>query len=235
MIAVTPFDALGAFRNEWLDTHYHFSFADYHDPARMGLGALRVWNDDTIQPRSGFPMHGHRDMEIVTYVRTGAITHQDNLGNRGVTAAGDVQVMHAGTGILHSEMNEGDVPTRLFQIWVLPDRARHEPGWQTRRFPTEPVTGALPVLASGRAGHDGALGLNQDAAVLGGRMAAGAEAAHVLGPGRVAYLVAAEGEIEVNGVAAATRDGIAVSDEDTIAIKALTDAEIVLLDVPAGE
>ena len=122
MITVIPFNDLGRFENDWLDAHYHFSFAEYRDPERMGLGPLRVWNDDTIRPRSGFPPHSHRDMEIITYVRTGAISHTDNLGNRGVTRAGDVQVMSAGTGIEHAEMNEEDEATTLFQIWIKTDR-----------------------------------------------------------------------------------------------------------------
>ncbi len=124
MITVTPFDKLGAFRNDRLDAHHHFSFADYHDPDRMGLGALRVWNDDTIQPQTGFGAHPHRDMEIITYVRSGAISHEDNLGNKGVTRAGDVQVMSAGSGIVHAEMNEADEPATLFQIWIQTDAKR---------------------------------------------------------------------------------------------------------------
>ncbi len=235
MIEVTGFDAQGAFRNDWLDTHYHFSFADYYDPAHMGIGALRVWNDDTIALGSGFPMHGHRDMEIVTYVRTGTITHEDNLGNRGVTRAGDVQVMHAGTGIVHSEFNEGDVSTTLFQIWLLPDGSGHAPGWQTRAFPKDPVAGGLAVLASGRKGHGDALPLNQDAAALGGRLPVGVSVEHVLGQDRVAYLVAVEGQVTVNGTQAGTRNGITVAGEDSIHFKALAEAEIVLLDVPAGK
>jgi len=145
MITVTPFEKLGTFANDWLDARYHFSFAGYHDPERMGLGALRVWNDDTIAPHSGFEPHGHRDMEIVTYVRTGAISHADNLGNRGVTRAGDVQVMSAGSGIEHAEMNEEDEATTLFQIWIRTDAKGHEPRWDTRRLPKDPVSGALPV------------------------------------------------------------------------------------------
>ena len=122
MIELRPFTTLGAANHGWLDAHHHFSFAEYHEPARMGWGALRVWNDDTIAPGTGFPTHPHRDMEIVTYVRTGAITHRDSLGNEGRTEAGDVQVMSAGTGIRHSEYNLEDVDTTLFQIWIMPDR-----------------------------------------------------------------------------------------------------------------
>ena len=232
MISVTPFAELGAFKNDWLDSHFHFSFADYYDPARMGVGALRVWNDDTIQPHTGFATHGHKDMEIVTYVRAGAISHQDDLGNRGLTRAGDVQGMYAGTGIRPSEMNEQDEATTLFQIWILPDRGGHAPGWETREFPADFVTGALPALASGRDGHAGALLIHQDASVHGGRLRAGDAARHVLGPDRAAYLVPTQGAIEIGGKRAEPGDGVAVTDEDEITITALADAEIILVDVP---
>ncbi len=148
MIQLRPFDTLGAFRNEWLNAHHHFSFGGYHDTGRMGLGRLRVWNDDEVAPGTGFDPHPHRDMEIVTFIREGAITHRDNLGNEGRTEAGDVQVMHAGTGITHAEYNLEKVPTRLFQIWILPDRRGVAPGWSTRAFPRG--NNGLSVLASGR-------------------------------------------------------------------------------------
>jgi redox-sensitive bicupin YhaK (pirin superfamily) len=236
MITVSPFANLGAFQNDWLDAHYHFSFAGYHDPARMGVGALRVWNDDAVAPHGGFATHGHEDMEVITYVRAGAITHQDDLGNRGVLRAGDVQVMHAGTGIRHSEMNEADETCRLFQIWILPDRAGHPPGWETRQFPTDPVAGLLPTLVSGRAGaaHDGALLIHQDAAIHGGRVAAGESVHHLLGPGRAAYVVPVSGIIELGGVRAEARDGIAITGEEAITITAVEECELALVDVPAA-
>ena len=149
MIEVQPFVKLGRFRNQWLNARYHFSFGEYRNPARMGFGSLRVWNDDEIAPQSGFGPHPHHDMEIVTYVREGAITHSDNLGNDGRTEAGDVQVMHAGTGIVHSEYNRENRPTRLFQIWIVPDRQGVPPGWAMRRFPKAGKPG-LTVVASGR-------------------------------------------------------------------------------------
>src|SRR6478735_12201129 len=127
-----PFDSLGHANHGWLDTRHHFSFANYYDPARMGWGRIRVWNDDTIGARSGFPPHPHRDMEIVTYVRSGAVTHQDSMGNKGRTAAGDVQVMSAGTGVTHAEYNLENEDTTLFQIWIEPDRAGEAPGWGAR-------------------------------------------------------------------------------------------------------
>ncbi len=144
MIELRPFSSLGAANHGWLDAHHHFSFAGYHDPARMGWGRLRVWNDDAIAPKTGFPPHPHSDMEIITYVREGAISHKDNLGNAR-TEAGDVQVMSAGTGIAHSEYNLEDETTRIFQLWILPDRAakprRGVPSRPAGR-PVRPVRGA---------------------------------------------------------------------------------------------
>ena len=149
MIEVRPYAGLGHAQHGWLDATHHFSFADYHDPARMGWGALRVWNDDTIAPQTGFPPHPHADMEIVTFVRTGAISHRDSLGNQGRTGAGDVQVMSAGTGIRHAEYNLEDEATTLFQIWILPNRAGGEPGWGQREFPRADRSGQWTVVASG--------------------------------------------------------------------------------------
>lgn len=236
MITTTDFSDLGTFKNDWLDAHYHFSFAGYHDPRKMGFGPLRVWNDDTIRANTGFDPHPHRDMEIITYVRTGAISHQDSLGNKGRTAAGDVQVMHAGTGIVHAEYNMEDEATTLFQIWITPDRNGHEPGWETRSFPKTPVSGTLPVLASGRSqdkSEDGDVPvLHQNAAVLGGRISKGDIVTHALGKGRGAYLVVSEGAVEVNGTFIDTRGGAMIRDEDVLSIVALEDSEVVLVDVP---
>lgn len=232
MIDIRPFDSLGRLDIDWLAARHHFSFGHYRDPQRMGLGALRVWNDDTIQPGTGFDPHPHRDMEIITYVRSGAITHRDRLGNEGRTEAGDVQVMSAGTGIVHAEYNLEDEPTRIFQIWILPSGDGFEPRWEARRFPKDDRAGELVVLASGRDGDDGALRINQDAAVFGATFRAGQGVTHRLGNGRNAYLVAATGSITVNGLPAKARDGVAVSDEDGIEVRAVEDAEIVLVDVP---
>ncbi len=149
MIELRPFDSLGGANHGWLDAKHHFSFAGYHDPARTSWGNLRVWNDDTIQPQTGFPPHPHRDMEIITYVREGAITHQDNLGNKGRTEAGDVQVMSAGTGIRHSEYNLEDVTTKIFQIWIVPTRSGEAPQWGAKPFPKGERSGKFVTLASG--------------------------------------------------------------------------------------
>ena len=232
MIEVIPFETLGRLDIDWLSARYHFSFANYHDPARTGLGPLLVWNDDTIQPGTGFDPHGHQDMEIITYVRRGAISHRDHLGNEGRTVAGDVQVMSAGKGIRHAEYNLEDEVTQIFQIWVEPDEARLEPRWATRRFPKAERAAELIALAAGRAGDDGALPIRQDAALLGAALTPGQSVTHRIGEGRRAYLVPATGRFEVNGVAAKARDGIAVNGEDILTITALEDSDILLADLP---
>lgn len=233
MISVQPFAKLGAFRNAWLNARHHFSFGDYYDPSRMGIGGLRVWNDDEIAPGTGFDPHPHRDMEIITFVREGAITHRDSLGNEGRTEAGDVQVMHAGTGIVHAEYNRESGPTRLFQIWIQPSKRGVQPGWATRAFPRSEV-GGLVALADGRADADGtSLPLYADGAVLAGTLAQGQVAKVRLGRGRVGYLVAERGAVTVNGVPANTRDGVTISDEEAVTIKAMEHARIVLVDVAA--
>ena len=231
MIQIQPFASLGAFRNGWLNARHHFSFGSYHDPARMGVGGLRVWNDDEIAPGTGFDPHPHRDMEIVTYVREGAISHRDSLGNSGRTEAGDVQVMHAGSGIVHGEYNMEKVPTRLFQIWILPSQRGVTPGWATRTFPKQ-RSGALVPLADGRPGADGtALPLYADAAVLAGTIRKGETVRQALGAGRAAYLVAAAGALTVNGVAVGTRDGASIVGETSLEITATEDADVVMVDV----
>ena len=230
MIDIRPFASLGHADHGWLHARHHFSFADYRDPARMGWGAIRVWNDDEIAARSGFPPHPHSDMEIVTYVRSGAITHQDSMGNKGRTAAGDVQVMSAGTGVRHAEFNLEDETTTLFQIWVLTDRPGAEPAWGAMKFPKSDRSGHFVTLASGFAEDDGALRINAAARVLGATLAAGESAELRLDPARHIYLVATQGPIEVNGVAAEARDGVAITGEEKVTVRAIGSAEIVLVD-----
>ena len=230
MIELRPFAELGGAQHGWLDTRHHFSFADYHDPARMHWGRLRVWNDDTIAPHSGFPAHPHRDMEIVTYVREGAISHQDSLGNRGRTEAGDVQVMSAGTGIVHSEYNLEDTATRIFQIWIIPDESGLPPAWGSKPFPRGERAGAFVTLASGLGDAD-ALPIRADARLVAATLLAGQSAEYALAAGRKAYLVPASGRLEVNGVSAAAGDGMAVRDETLLRVRALEDSEVVLVDV----
>ncbi|UVJ46256.1 pirin family protein [Pseudomonas sp. LS1212] len=231
MLQLRPFKSLGGANHGWLDAHHHFSFAEYYDPERMNWGNLRVWNDDVIAPGTGFPQHPHRDMEIITYVREGAITHQDNLGNKGRTEAGDVQVMSAGTGIAHSEYNLESVPTRIFQIWIMPDQRGAAPSWGARPFPKGERGEGFVTLASGKAGDDQSLRIRADARLVAANLKAGETAEYVLDAGRRAYLVPAKGLIEVNGVRAAARDGVAVEDERTLRVTAVEDSEIVLVDV----
>lgn len=233
MIERRPFDSLGAANHGWLDARHHFSFAGYQDPARMHWGALRVWNDDAIAPGSGFPQHPHADMEIITYVREGAITHQDSLGNQGRTEAGDVQVMSAGTGIRHSEFNLEAQTTRLFQIWIFPDQDGHKPSWGSKPFPKEDRSGSFVTLASGIAGDEDALPIHANARVLGATIKAGESLEYAVKQGRAVYLVPATGEVDVNGIRLQTRDGAAIQDEDKITITAHQDAELVLVDTLA--
>jgi redox-sensitive bicupin YhaK (pirin superfamily) len=230
MIELRPFDSLGGADHGWLKAKHHFSFANYYDPRRMSWGSLRVWNDDEIQSQTGFPPHPHADMEIITYVREGAITHEDSLGNRGRTEAGDVQVMSAGSGIRHSEFNLEPATTTLFQIWIEPTRRGEAPGWGAKPFPKGERSGQFVVLASGFDADADALPIRTDARVVGATLKAGESADYPLGAARRGYLVPAVGEVEINGVRLNARDGAAISDVETLTVKALSDAEIVLVD-----
>ncbi len=230
MIERRPFDRLGGADHGWLKARHHFSFANYYDPQKMGWGPIRVWNDDEIAPNSGFPPHPHSDMEIVTYVRQGAITHKDSLGNEGRTEAGDVQVMSAGSGIRHAEYNLEPGTTTLFQIWIEPSTRGGAPSWGARPFPKGDRAGKFVTLASGLPGDDEALSIRTDARVAGATLKAGETTEYVLGKDRHAYLVPAVGAVEVNGVRLDARDGAAVSDEDVLRVTALEDAEVVLVD-----
>jgi len=228
MIDIRPFSSLGHADHGWLNARHHFSFANYHDPGRMGWGKIRVWNDDQIAGKSGFPPHPHRDMEIITYVRTGAITHQDSLGNQGRTGAGDVQVMSAGTGVTHAEYNLEDEQTTLFQIWVETDRPGAKPSWGAMPFPKEAREGSFQLLASGDS-EDGALTINADAKVLGVTVRAGGSVDYPPDSSRHLYLVPSA-RVRINGVEANARDGVAVTGEDRLHIEAVEDAELVLVD-----
>ncbi|QZP08450.1 pirin family protein [Caenibius sp. WL] len=231
MIELRPFASLGAANHGWLDAHHHFSFAGYHDPDRIHWGNLRVWNDDAIAPQTGFPPHPHRDMEIITYVREGAITHQDSLGNKGRTEAGDVQVMSAGTGIRHSEYNLEDVTTKIFQIWIIPTRDGEAPSWGAKPFPKGDRSGQFVTLASGYGNDGDALPIRTDARVVGATLKAGETAEYPLGKDRKGYLVPATGAVEIEGVRVNARDGAAISDLDVLRVTATEDSEIVLVDV----
>jgi quercetin 2,3-dioxygenase len=230
MIDIRPFNTLGHADHGWLDAHHHFSFGEYHDPARTNWGSLRVWNDDAIAARTGFPTHPHRDMEIITYVRSGAITHKDSLGNTGRTEAGDVQVMSAGTGIAHSEYNLEGETTTLFQIWIIPTATGKAPSWGAQPFPKGDRSGKFVALASGFADDEGALPIRVDARVLGATLKAGERIDYALGKERFGYLVPAKGRVSIDGVEVNTRDGAALAELENVSITALEDAELVLVD-----
>src|SRR5688572_8116656 len=228
MIDIRSFNSLGHADHGWLDARHHFSFADYYDPARMGWGRIRVWNDDRIAAKTGFPPHPHRDMEIVTYVRTGAVTHQDSMGNKGRTAAGDVQVMSAGTGVTHAEYNLEDEDTTLFQIWIETDKPNASPSWGAMPFPKQSREGRFQLLASGN-GDDSALHINSDARILGAALKAGETLEYAADAARHLYLVPSA-KIDVNGTKADKRDGIAITGVDKVTVTAEEDAELVLVD-----
>ncbi|WP_259780792.1 pirin family protein [Aestuariispira ectoiniformans] len=233
-VEIRNFDSLGHANFGWLDAHHHFSFGEYYDPSRVHVGPLRVWNDDRIQPGTGFDMHPHRDMEIITYVRTGAITHRDSMGNVGRTEAGDIQVMSAGSGIFHSEHNLEDEETTLFQIWIMPRTSNLKPRWETRQFPKGHNDGRLTALASGQAEYSDAAPIDQDATLFAATLAPGEVVTHVLRANRQAYLVAARGSFLLNDEPVSARDGVVVRDEGELAITARDDVELILIDLPRG-
>jgi quercetin 2,3-dioxygenase len=232
MVEKRAFETLGHADHGWLNARHHFSFANYYDPSRMGWGSLRVWNDDEIAANSGFPPHPHRDMEIITYVRSGAITHQDSMGNTGRTEAGDVQVMSAGTGVRHSEYNLEPETTRIFQIWIEPKRPGGAPSWGAKPFPKGDRSGRFVTLASGFEDEiaGGALPIRADARVLGATLKAGESLHYDLGAGRHGYLVPATGAIDVDGTDVNARDGAALTGGSAVRITAREDAEIVMVD-----
>lgn len=230
MIEVRPFSGLGGANHGWLNAKHHFSFAEYYDPKRMHWGDLRVWNDDEIQAKSGFPPHPHSDMEIITYIRDGAITHQDSMGNKGRTEAGDVQVMSAGSGVRHAEYNLEDETTRLFQIWILPSETGGAPSWGTKSFPKGDRSGKFVTLASGYANDNDALRIRAEARVLGATIKKGEEVTLPLDPSRHVYLVPATGAITINGTRVNARDGAAITGENALAITGIEDAEVVVVD-----
>jgi redox-sensitive bicupin YhaK (pirin superfamily) len=230
MIERRPFTTLGGEDHGWLKAKHHFSFADYHDADRMGWGSLRVWNDDEIASDTGFPPHPHANMEIITYVREGAVTHKDSLGNEGRTEAGDVQVMSAGTGIRHAEYNLEPRTTRIFQIWITPRQRGGSPAWGSQPFPKGDRSSRFVTLASGFAGDGDALPIRADARVLGATLKAGESVDYALGKQRYGYLVPASGAVELDGVRIDARDGAAIRDAEVIRVTALEDSELVLVD-----
>lgn len=230
MIELRPFNELGSADHGWLKARHHFSFGSYNNPANISHGSLRVWNDDEIAPNTGFPAHPHANMEIITFVREGAITHQDSLGNQGRTEAGDVQVMSAGSGIRHAEYNLEPVTTKIFQIWIVPTENGGQPTWGSKPFPKADRSGKFVTIASGFKADNDALPIRADARVLATTLKAGESAEYALDSKRYGYLVPATGAIEVNGVRANARDGVAVQKEASVKITALEDTELVLVD-----
>jgi redox-sensitive bicupin YhaK (pirin superfamily) len=231
MIEHRPYGSLSGDERSWLKARYHIAVGGTDGPRPWG--ALRAWNDDEIAPQSGFPPHAHANMEIITYVREGVITHQDNLGNLGHTKAGDVQVMSAGTGIRHSEYNLQNTTARLFQIWISPDRVGGAPAWGTKPFTSADREGQAVVLASGFEEDTDALPIRARARVLGATLPANESIEYPLSPDRVSYLVAARGRLAVNGVRLDQRDGAAISGEAAIVLTSFEDAEILFVDVRA--
>lgn len=236
MIHVVPFDKLGRMNIDWLNSRFHFNFSGVAAPMGFGFGPLRVWNDDEIAAQSGFPMHGHRDMEIITYVTKGAISHEDSLGNKGRTPAGDVQVMSAGTGIMHSEYNAEDEMTHLFQIWIEPRQARLKPRWDQAQFPKADRANRLVPLASGEdtvlKAAPGTLLIHQDATLYGALIDKGAAVTYEQKADRMGYLVVADGSVTLNGAMLKTRDGAALAGDEPLEISAPDGAEILLFDLP---
>lgn len=229
MIEKRTFDELAYVNHDWLQARHHFSFGSYHDPFRMGFGPIRVWNDDEIASQTGFPMHPHQDMEIITYVREGAITHRDSLGNEGRTEAGDVQVMSAGTGVTHSEYNLEDEQTRLFQIWIEPRAPGGDPRWDAKAFPKGDRSGQLEILASGFDDDisSGALMIQADARLYGATLKAGTIVQHDIAEGAHVYLVGSAGKLRINGELVHARDALAIRDVASLEIEAIDDAELV--------
>ncbi len=232
MITVYPYEKLGHADHGWLDARHHFSFARYWNPERVSFGTLRVINDDKVAANTGFATHPHDNMEIITYVRQGAISHKDSMGHAGRTGAGDVQVMSAGSGIAHSEQNLEHEDTRLYQIWITPNAQNVTPRWDAKAFPKAPVTDKLPLLVSGQPEHKdaGVLMIHQDAAIYGGNLKAGTTVSQVIK--HQAYVLASVGSFTLNGKLLKQGDGAEVTGEKTLTIKAETDAEVLIIDVP---
>jgi quercetin 2,3-dioxygenase len=231
MIVKRPAAERGHFDHGWLDTSHTFSFADYHDPARMGFRSLRVINEDRVAPGKGFGTHSHRDMEIITYVLEGALAHADSMGNRSTIVPGDVQRMSAGTGVTHSEFNgQRDRPVHFLQIWLLPDRRGLTPGYEQKAIPEAEERGVLRLVAS-RDGREGSVTIHQDADLYASRLLPGERVKHALAEGRHAWLQMVSGRVELNGTALGAGDGAAVSQETGLEVVALEPAHFLLFDL----
>jgi quercetin 2,3-dioxygenase len=232
VIRTRPAGERGGGDHGWLNTRHTFSFADYQDPEYMGFRVLRVINEDRVAPGQGFGTHGHRDMEIISYVLEGELAHRDSLGHEAVLRPGEFQCMTAGTGIRHSEFNPSPTePAHFYQIWLLPDRSGHTPRYDQRTFPEAERRGRFRLVAA-PGGRDGALTIHQDAEVYLASLGPGDRVAHTLRPGRYAWLQVLRGAVELNGTPLATSDGAAVGDEPTLTVTAAEPAEVMLFDLP---
>ncbi len=231
MITIRPSNKRGSADHGWLVAKHTFSFADYHDPAHMGFRSLRVINEDRVRPGQGFGTHGHRDMEIVTYILEGALEHKDSLGNGSIIRPGEVQRMSAGTGIRHSEFNpSAENEVHLLQIWLLPERQGIAPGYEQKTFPIDRHADHLHLIAS-RDARLGSVTIHQDADIYASRLSPNGAVRTSFAPGRHGWFQVARGAIEVNGVALGAGDGAAVSDEDEIDIRSRDGGEFLLFDL----
>jgi len=234
MIKIYPYENLGHADHGWLDARHHFSFAGYHNQKRMNFGAIRVINDDRISAGTGFGTHPHNNMEIITYVRAGAITHKDSMGNIGKTEAGDVQVMSAGTGVFHSEHNLENEDTKLYQIWIIPNKKDVKPRWEAKKFPKDfvPNNSELPILVSGRTEekNENSLFIYSDSVIYAGNVKAGNKVENKIK--HQAYILASNGSFTINGVTMKKGDGAEIVGEKIIKITAISDAEILIIDTP---
>jgi redox-sensitive bicupin YhaK (pirin superfamily) len=232
MIQIRPGNARGHANHGWLDSFHTFSFADYHDPDQMGHSVLRVINEDRVVPGAGFPTHGHRDMEIVSYVLEGALEHKDSMGNGSVIRPGDVQRMSAGTGVRHSEFNASPTEgVHFLQIWILPDKNGHAPGYEQKYFDPAGLDGQLRVIAS-HDGREGSVTIHQDASVYASRLDGTASVEHTMAPGRRGYVQVARGTIALNGIALSAGDGARIENETRLRLDQGRGAEVLLFDLP---
>jgi redox-sensitive bicupin YhaK (pirin superfamily) len=231
MITIRKSDERGRANHGWLDTHFTFSFADYFDPEHVQFRTLRVMNDDRVAGGGGFPMHPHRDMEIVTYVLEGALEHRDSMGNGSVIKPGDIQYMSAGTGVTHSEFNASKTePVHLYQIWMMPDKKGHKPAYDQKNFTEAEKRGKLRLLASPD-GREGSVKIRQDNELYATVLGSGDFVKHALKPERHAYVQVLRGSVKLNGKPLETGDGAAMSAEKSVELTGVKDAEVLLFDL----
>jgi len=231
MITIRKSNDRGHAKHGWLDSRFTFSFAEYFDPKHVQFRTLRVMNDDRVAGGGGFPTHPHRDMEIVTYVLEGALAHKDSMGNGSTIKPGDVQYMSAGTGVAHSEFNASETePVHLYQIWMFPDRNGYKPAYDQKYFSTEEKRGKLRLLVS-RDGRNGSVKIRQDNDLYATVLSAGERVQHELKPERLAYVQVARGSVTLNGKKLDTGDGAAISEEKSVELTGVDEAEVLLFDL----